>query len=203
MNQTEIIKTLPYQKPFLFVDELTEISEHGVTGNYTFKKNEFFYKGHFKNNPITPGVILTEAMAQIGVVCLGVYLLRNEFRLDKKMQIALTSSQVDFFISVFPNEKVTVIPCSEISVSSSINKNEFFYKGHFKNNPITPGVILTEAMAQIGVVCLGIYLLKNEFRLEKKIQIALTSSQVDFFISVLPNEKVTVISEKKYFRFNK
>ena len=109
MNQTEIIKTLPYQKPFLFVDELTEISEQGITGNYTFKKNEFFYKGHFKNNPITPGVILTEAMAQIGVVCLGVYLLRNEFRLDKKMQIALTSSQVDFFISVFPNEKVTVI----------------------------------------------------------------------------------------------
>lgn len=109
MNQTEIIKSTPYQKPFLFIDELTEISEQGITGNYTFKKNEFFYKGHFKNNPITPGVILTEAMAQIGVVCLGVYLLRNEFRLDKKMQIALTSSQVDFFISVFPNEKVTVI----------------------------------------------------------------------------------------------
>jgi 3-hydroxyacyl-[acyl-carrier-protein] dehydratase len=109
MNQTEIIKNLPYQKPFLFVDELTEISEHGVTGNYTFKNNEFFYKGHFKNNPITPGVILTEAMAQIGVVCLGIYLLKNEFRLEKKIQIALTSSQVDFFISVLPNEKVTVI----------------------------------------------------------------------------------------------
>ena len=109
MNQTEIIKTLPYQKPFLFVDELTEISEQGITGNYTFKKNEFFYKGHFKNNPITPGVILTEAMAQIGVVCLGIYLLKNEFRLEKKIQIALTSSQVDFFISVLPNEKVTVI----------------------------------------------------------------------------------------------
>ena len=109
MNQTEIIKTLPYQKPFLFVDELTEISEQGITGNYTFKKNELFYKGHFKNNPITPGVILTEAMAQIGVVCLGIYLLKNEFRLEKKIQIALTSSQVDFFISVLPNEKVTVI----------------------------------------------------------------------------------------------
>ena len=109
MNQTEIIKNTPYQKPFLFIDELTEISEQGITGNYTFKKNEFFYKGHFKNNPITPGVILTEAMAQIGVVCLGIYLLKNEFRLEKKIQIALTSSQVDFFISVFPNEKVTVI----------------------------------------------------------------------------------------------
>lgn len=109
MNQTEIIKNTPYQKPFLFIDELTEISEQGITGNYTFKKNEFFYKGHFKNNPITPGVILTEVMAQIGVVCLGIYLLRNEFRLEKKIQIALTSSQVDFFISVLPNEKVTVI----------------------------------------------------------------------------------------------
>ncbi len=109
MNQTEIIKNTPYQKPFLFIDELTEISEQGITGNYTFKKNEFFYKGHFKNNPITPGVILTEAMAQIGVVCLGIYLLKNEFRLEKKIQIALTSSQVDFFISVLPNEKVTVI----------------------------------------------------------------------------------------------
>ena len=109
MNQTEIIKNTPYQKPFLFIDELTEISEQGITGNYTFKKNEFFYKGHFKNNPITPGVILTEVMAQIGVVCLGIYLLKNEFRLEKKIQIALTSSQVDFFISVFPNEKVTVI----------------------------------------------------------------------------------------------
>ena len=109
MNQTEIIKSTPYQKPFLFIDELTEISEQGITGNYTFKKNEFFYKGHFKNNPITPGVILTEAMAQIGVVCLGIYLLKNEFRLEKKIQIALTSSQVDFFISVLPNEKVTVI----------------------------------------------------------------------------------------------
>ncbi|MDG2151789.1 MAG: beta-hydroxyacyl-ACP dehydratase [Polaribacter sp.] len=109
MNQTEIIKNTPYQKPFLFIDELTEISEQGITGNYTFKKNEFFYKGHFKNNPITPGVILTEVMAQIGVVCLGIYLLKNEFRLEKKIQIALTSSQVDFFISVLPNEKVTVI----------------------------------------------------------------------------------------------
>ena len=79
MNQTEIIKNTPYQKPFLFIDELTEISEQGITGNYTFKKNEFFYKGHFKNNPITPGVILTEAMAQIGVVCLGVYLLNLKY----------------------------------------------------------------------------------------------------------------------------
>jgi len=110
MNQTAIIKNLPYQKPFLFVNELTEISENGITGNYTFKENEFFYEGHFKENPITPGVILIETMAQIGLVCLGIFLLKDAILSEeKKPKIALTSNQVDFFIPVFPNEKVTVI----------------------------------------------------------------------------------------------
>lgn len=110
MNPSEIIKNLPYTKPFLFVDTLTEVSENGVTGNYTFKEDAFFYEGHFKGNPITPGVILTETMAQIGVVCLGIYLLKDEiFKTDKNPLIALTSNQVDFYLPVLPNEKVTVI----------------------------------------------------------------------------------------------
>jgi len=109
MNAIKIIKSLPYTKPFLFVDELTEISENGITGNYTFQETEFFYKGHFKDNPITPGVILTETMAQIGVVCLGIFLLNETLSKEKKPQIALTSSEIDFFLPVFPKEKVTVV----------------------------------------------------------------------------------------------
>ena len=109
MKTAEIIAQLPYQKPFLFVDELVDISENGISGNYTFKQHEFFYEGHFKNHPITPGVILTETMAQIGVVCLGIYLLKSEISSAKKPQIALTSNQIDFFLPVLPNEKVSVI----------------------------------------------------------------------------------------------
>ena len=109
MNQEQIIKNLPYQKPFLFVDELTEISESGISGNYTFKESAFFYEGHFKENPITPGVILTETMAQIGVVCLGIFLLKDKISTTTKPQIALTSNVIDFYIPVLPNEKVTVI----------------------------------------------------------------------------------------------
>jgi len=109
MNSVEIIKLLPYTKPFLFVDELTEISENGISGNYTFQENEFFYKGHFKENPITPGVILTETMAQIGVVCLGIFLLKEKLSEEKKPQIALTSNEIDFFLPVFPSEKVKVV----------------------------------------------------------------------------------------------
>lgn len=114
MTSDQIIKLLPYQQPFLFVDELTLISDEGIKGNYTFKPNEYFYKGHFKNNPITPGVILTECMAQIGVVCLGIYILKEKIAKEKNFQIALTSSQIDFFLPVFPNEKVTVISEKEV-----------------------------------------------------------------------------------------
>ena len=109
MKSNEIISFLPYQKPFLFVDELTLISNDKFEGSYTFKKDEYFYKGHFKNNPITPGVILTETMAQIGVVCLGIYLLRDKISSSKEPKIALTSNQVDFYSPVFPDDKVKVI----------------------------------------------------------------------------------------------
>ena len=78
MEKTDIISNLPYSKPFLFVDEIICIDENGVEGEYTFDENLDFYKGHFNENPVTPGVILTEVMAQIGVVCLGIFLLNEE-----------------------------------------------------------------------------------------------------------------------------
>lgn len=114
MTKNEIIKLLPYQKPFLFADGIDTISEVGVTGYYIFKHDENFYEGHFKDNPITPGVILTECMAQIGLVCLGIYLLRDELRENNNPQIALTSHQMDFYLTVLPGEKVTVISEKEV-----------------------------------------------------------------------------------------
>ena len=102
-----ILNKLPYTKPFHFVDEILYIDENGVEGKYTFNPNLEFYKGHFKNNPITPGVILTETMAQIGVVCLGIYLLGNDF--NDKSKVALTSAEIEYLKPVYPNETVTVI----------------------------------------------------------------------------------------------
>ena len=105
----EIIASLPYRAPFLFVDELTYISENKSEGYYTFKNDEYFYQGHFKDKPITPGVILTEVMAQIGVVCLGIYLLKKDFSEIKTPLIALTSNEIDFFLPVMPKERVKVV----------------------------------------------------------------------------------------------
>ena len=109
MTPEEIVKLLPYQEPFLFVDELTSITENGVEGNYRFDEQAFFYEGHFKNNPVTPGVILTEVMAQIGVVSLGIYLMGKEAFNIAHAGIALTSQSIDFYLPVMPGEKVTVV----------------------------------------------------------------------------------------------
>ena len=109
MKKETVLQLLPFQTPFLFVEELTYISENRSEGYYTFKNDEYFYQGHFKDKPITPGVILTEVMAQIGVVCLGIYLLKNSFSEIKKPQIALTSNEVDFFLPVKPKERVKVV----------------------------------------------------------------------------------------------
>ena len=105
MNKTDILSKLPFSKPFLFVDEIISINEDGVEGNFTFDSNLDFYKGHFIGNPVTPGVILIETMAQIGLVCLGIYLTRNE---NINASFALTSSEIEFLKPVYPNEKVTV-----------------------------------------------------------------------------------------------
>jgi len=90
------------------VDDIVSVTENSIVGHYTFKDDEFFYEGHFKNNPITPGVILTECMAQIGLVCLGIYLMKDELMKAEKPQIALTSHQMDFYLPVLPGEKVHV-----------------------------------------------------------------------------------------------
>lgn len=109
MEYIEVLQKIPFDPPFLFVDELTHIDEMGAEGHFTFISDMDFYKGHFKKNPVTPGVILTECCAQIGLVCLGIFLLNKEHpSIKNNLKIALSSSEMEFLTPVFPNEKVTV-----------------------------------------------------------------------------------------------
>lgn len=105
----EILSLLPYKNTFRFVDEITHLSEDGVEGNYTLKEDEFFFADHFEGNPITPGVILIEIMAQIGLVVLGIYLLKNKKNaLHEGSFPMFTSSNVNFYKMVKPGYKVFV-----------------------------------------------------------------------------------------------
>lgn len=109
MKPKEIVALLPYAEPFLFVDELFSVTDNFAEGCYRFTGEEYFYKGHFKDHPITPGVILTEVMAQIGVVCLGINLIADPNTKAHEVQVALTSNQIDFYKPVFPGDTVKVV----------------------------------------------------------------------------------------------
>jgi 3-hydroxyacyl-[acyl-carrier-protein] dehydratase len=109
----QILNHLPYKSSFRFVDNISALSEDGVTGDYTLREDAFFYEDHFVGNPVTPGVIITEIMAQIGLVVLGIFLILKEGELnlsdDEAMYPLLASTEVSFHKMVLPGQKVTVI----------------------------------------------------------------------------------------------
>ena len=109
----DILNHLPYKSSFRFVDNITELNDNGVVGEYTLRPDSFFYEDHFVGNPVTPGVIITEIMAQIGLVVLGVFLLSKDPEAGSgEGTTALplfTSTEISFHKMVLPGEKVTVI----------------------------------------------------------------------------------------------
>ncbi|MCH5290233.1 MAG: 3-hydroxyacyl-ACP dehydratase FabZ [Treponema sp.] len=68
---TDIQSLLPHRKPFLFVDSIESIDENGCVCTRTFTEDDFFFKGHFPEYPVVPGVILIETMAQGGGAALS------------------------------------------------------------------------------------------------------------------------------------
>lgn len=106
----EVLNQLPYKSSFRFVDTIISLDENGIVGEYTLRPDAFFYEDHFPGNPVTPGVILIEIMAQIGLVTLGIYLLMQAgLSSEKKIIPLFTSSQVDFHKLVLPGEKLKVV----------------------------------------------------------------------------------------------
>ncbi|HEY2582632.1 MAG TPA: hydroxymyristoyl-ACP dehydratase [Mucilaginibacter sp.] len=109
----KILSHLPYKSSFRFVDNISLLSETEIIGEYTLREDAFFYEDHFVGNPVTPGVIITEIMAQIGLVVLGIFLVlkENDFNFMKEDSLfpLLTSTDVSFYKIVLPGQKVTVI----------------------------------------------------------------------------------------------
>lgn len=101
-----ILRLLPYKRPFLFVDDIESITDEGAIGSYTIRNDESFLEGHFPDNPIVPGVILTEIMCQIGLVTLAMYLMKVDE--NSKVLPAFTSANVDFLSKVIPDDKLIV-----------------------------------------------------------------------------------------------
>jgi 3-hydroxyacyl-[acyl-carrier-protein] dehydratase len=104
----EILAMVPQQEPFRFIDEILELDQDHIVAAYTFREDADFYRGHFPGNPITPGVILVEAMAQAGVVALGIHLVASEGSVEEveKLITVFTDANVEFSGTVRPGDRV-------------------------------------------------------------------------------------------------
>jgi 3-hydroxyacyl-[acyl-carrier-protein] dehydratase len=109
LDPSSLLGLVPQRAPFRFVDEILEVDQDHIVGLYTFRHDEFFYSGHFPDKPITPGVILLETMAQIGVVALGLHLAAQAPDINEHDFLVLfTEADVEFTGIVGPGEQVTV-----------------------------------------------------------------------------------------------
>lgn len=70
LDQEAIKAIIPHREPFLFVDEILEMDENSVVGLKYVTGEESFFRGHFPEEPVMPGVLIIEAIAQAGAVCI-------------------------------------------------------------------------------------------------------------------------------------
>lgn len=69
LDVKEILKSIPHRYPFLLVDRIVEINgNEKVVGIKNVTINDNFFQGHFPNHPVMPGVLICEAMAQVGAI---------------------------------------------------------------------------------------------------------------------------------------
>lgn len=100
MNKEELAQVMPHRDPMLLVDR-SELTDDGVISEYTVPDDPYYTHGHFPGNPIVPGVILCEIMAQ------GSVLLFKD-KLQYKMALYAGMDKVRFKKTVRPGDKVVV-----------------------------------------------------------------------------------------------
>ncbi len=110
LSHSDILDLVPQRPPFRFIDEILELDDEHIVACYTFRPDESFYAGHFPGNPITPGVVLLETMAQTGVVAFGIYLVSKQMPVEeiRKTLTVFTDAEVEFSGMVRPGEKVII-----------------------------------------------------------------------------------------------
>lgn len=103
INIDEIMKLLPHRFPFLLVDRIVELEENKrIVGIKNVTINEGFFQGHFPKTPIMPGVLIIEAMAQVG----GILLLRTIPDRENKLVYFMGIEQAKFRKPVLPGDQL-------------------------------------------------------------------------------------------------
>ena len=101
-NKEKIKSILPHRDPFLFIDEIRDIGDDFIVGVKFVKTEEYYFKGHFPGEPVMPGVLQLETMAQAG----GVLILNSVEKPEEYLTFFLKIDNAKFKRKVIPGDTI-------------------------------------------------------------------------------------------------
>ena len=124
----DIHRRIPHRPPFLFIDNILEITDSGAKASLTVREDFSFFEGHYPGNPVMPGVLLCESVFQTGAIFLADFLKNQTLTDDKVTPVLSRIRDARFKRMVLPGDQI------EISVSIKDQMGQFYnLTGEIKN----------------------------------------------------------------------